>query len=225
MMAVALSAAISVGLMSCSKDKDEVKTEGDYSWMIMDKWEHRVYNFSQSILETLSVMEFKSNNKYYYVDLAESYEGDYRVTENKKTEYMQVTESFLIVDSTVIYYELDNNVLKTWEIVNGTINYIDGINWPIDWREVDFDWVHTDSLNSSGYQSGRILKYTRDSTVIVADTTYRDAYYFKILVSGSHDFDQLGVWNIDKDYIVIEFYSKNDFVAPKPKWFSRQWRP
>ena len=209
MIAVALVAAISVGFISCNKDDDKV--EPDYSRLLLGKWENGFID-SESHLVTQSMFEFKYNNTYNYKNLNESFEGDYRITENKKKEYLYIWDSYLKVDSLIRYYEIADQIRWEWEIVDGNIVYTDSTFMFGDY------WIDY-------YDSGSFTySYTYDSTVIVHDTTiYKDAIFFKILASGSNDFDQLEAWYIQSGNnfpsLGLYFYSSKDFLEPKPKWF------
>ena len=220
LMAVAIVVAICVGVVSCSKG--EKPEEVDYSKFIIGKWVHRAIG-SQGMWESESMIEFKIDNTYLLENLTGRNEGNYLITESKKTDYLDITESYLIVDSTVVYFEYTDDTLKTWEIVNGAIKYIDGISWPIDLAGSGYERMYFDKI-SDNYCSGHLLKYTRDSTVIVADTTYYDACHFSILVSESSDFEQLDVLYIyAKNFssrILLGFYSHYELVE-QPKWYSR----
>ena len=231
MMTVALAAIMCVGFMACSKDDN--KEEADYSGLILGKWKKSSFNSQENIWEVQSIIEFTKGLTYSYENLTESIEGNYKVTETQRTDYLDITKSFLIVDSTVIYYEVpydtDTDTAKAWKIVDGTIINIDGLSWPLGWPLKIGTHIYNDGiiyLDPPHYdESGRIILYTRDSTTIVSDTTYMDACFYKMLVSGSSDFDQLEVWytfskGYTPPYINLYFYSNNALVETT-KWYAR----
>jgi len=101
MMVIAMAVTISVGFASCSKDekKEEVIQPGG----LMGKWIYKPLN-SQSIPEIQRSIEFSPGGTYYYYDNpnfenpTES-EGNYRITASKKTKYMDISETCMVVDS------------------------------------------------------------------------------------------------------------------------------
>ena len=204
-MMVALAVTMCVVFTACSED-DDVEREVDYSGLILGLWERRPHN-------SQGVIEFKTNNTYFYESLTENYEGNYRITESERTMYMQIAESYAIVDSTIRYYEYKNGIQRTWEIVDGTIVYIDSLDLSSEefWRNY--------------YESGSYMNYTYDTTVIVPDTAYYDAGLNQMLVSGSHDFDQLKVYYLMQSSrrIVVEFYYRYELL--KTEWYGKPNEP
>jgi len=214
MMMVALAATMCVVFTACSKD-DEVEHEVDYSGLILGLWECRSYNFQENMLETQGFIEFKTNNTYFYESLTENYEGNYRITESERTKYMRITESYLKVDSTITYYEYKNGIQRTWEIVDGTIIYIDSTSLLTGSPANDEFWLNY-------YASDSYMNYIVDTTVIVPDTAYYDAGLNKMLISGSSDFDQLRVYYIMNQSwrrLVVEFYSRYELL--KTVWYNK----
>ena len=135
--------------------------------------------------------------------------GNCRIFDTQETKYMNIFESYLRVDSTIIYWEIADDIRRDWKIIDGNIIYVDSFSVP---------------NHNPPHAEGSYYIYILDSTVIVADTTYYDAHLFKMHASGNKSFDQIWAYHIVANLtlsgqIVVEFYSNNALLVEDRKWW------